>query len=153
MGFSPWSEDFSAALLKMRNHVGDAEFDVILGLAAYVRDALNGASPEQVAIRLDTLRDRLAPEYHNGRLVLAIPAIEEMIAAVEIEAQRRVEEMATAAIASYQGEALSVRGLPKEPPAQALHAIMKIGGMAKNKAAAVWAGIAEAMAPAGGGRE
>ncbi|HYG86260.1 MAG TPA: hypothetical protein VD978_08380 [Azospirillum sp.] len=125
----------------------------ILALACFVRDALQGASPETVARRLATLKACVAAAKDADMLTtLADPAIEDMIAAVESVVAHRTDEMFDATIAAYMAEAASVRGLPAEPPAPALEAIMRAGNLARDRAVALWRELAVAIAPAAGKR-
>lgn len=147
MEISLWSRQFETAVRTLRVHQDreDSCFDVILELAGYTRDALNGSPPEHVANRLASLRECLAEAEKNGGLTLAMPVIEEMIAEVERAAQRQANRDALETIAAYMADSHGMPAHPAEAATSPVDIIMRVGDIAKDQAAAVWRALSEGL--------
>lgn len=127
---------------------------VILAMACYVRDALDGAPAERVDRRRRHLGDCIdAAKARNMLYPIADPALDGMVSAVENARQRLARSDVDETIAAYLADSARIRGAAAEPPPGVLDAMMRAGNLARESATAVWRAMALVVVPSGGGEQ
>ncbi len=129
-------------------------FAIIMAMATYVRDALGGEPAERVERRLQYVQDCIAASKARGMLhAVSDPALNDMISAVETARDRIARAKVDETIAAYLTDSASMRGAATEPPPRALEAMMSVGDLARDRAAAIWRALALVLVPSGGGEQ
>ncbi|MGY0793185.1 hypothetical protein ACW7BJ_27780 [Azospirillum argentinense] len=114
---------------------------LIMSMAAFVRDALAGASDKDLARRRATLQDCIAAAHQAGMLSsVADPIINEMMAVVDHAATERQFSIAADSFAQAPTD------LPKHPTPSQVAAGLEAGARSRKAAARIWQAMAGALA-------